>query len=112
MSAFQAVVGGGGGLEPCVQLLQRAAADKSVKPEVVEGALAYLEQNHGEGGSAQARLWLSGGADTLTRTTPAPTRPPRHHGKHSPAGVVGQRHVAPGVQHSDQQPRVSVHPSD
>jgi hypothetical protein len=36
------------GLEPCIQLLQQAAKDKSVKPELVEGALAYLEQNHGE----------------------------------------------------------------
>lgn len=36
------------GLQPCVQLLQQAARDKSVKPELVEGALAYLEQNHGK----------------------------------------------------------------
>lgn len=38
------------GLQPCLQLLQQAAKDKSVKPELVEGALAYLEQNHGAGG--------------------------------------------------------------
>lgn len=36
----------GEGLEPCLKLLKQAAADKSVKPELVEGALAYLEQNH------------------------------------------------------------------
>eukprot|EP00878_Enallax_costatus_P008643 GHUV01009037.1.p1 GENE.GHUV01009037.1~~GHUV01009037.1.p1 ORF type:complete len:205 (+),score=60.25 GHUV01009037.1:143-757(+) len=34
------------GLEPCLRLLKQAAADKSVQPELVEGALAYLEQNH------------------------------------------------------------------
>jgi hypothetical protein len=38
---------GSEGLTPCLQLLQQAARDKSVKPELVEGALAYLEQNHG-----------------------------------------------------------------
>ena len=37
----------GEGLEPCLKLLQQAAADKSVAAELVEGALAYLEQNHG-----------------------------------------------------------------
>lgn len=36
----------GEGLEACLGLLKQAAADKSVKPELVEGALVHLEQNH------------------------------------------------------------------
>lgn len=46
MAAYKA--SSGEGLAPCLQLLQQAARDKSVKPELVEGALAYLEQQHGE----------------------------------------------------------------
>lgn len=44
----------GEGLEPCLQLLKQAAAHKSVQPELVEGALAYLEQHHCE----CVRAWL------------------------------------------------------
>jgi hypothetical protein len=47
------------GLQPCVQLLQQAARDKSVKPELVEGALAYLEQNHGRWHSWHVCMALS-----------------------------------------------------
>ncbi|KAF6239166.1 hypothetical protein COO60DRAFT_1613218 [Scenedesmus sp. NREL 46B-D3] len=34
------------GLQPCLALLKKAATDKSVQPQLVEGALAYLEQSH------------------------------------------------------------------
>ncbi|WIA12113.1 hypothetical protein OEZ85_012187 [Tetradesmus obliquus] len=44
VAAFKAATADG--LEPCLALLKRAAADKSVQPQLVEGALAYLEQSH------------------------------------------------------------------
>jgi len=49
------------GLEPCIKLLQQAARDKSVKPELVEGALAYLEQNHGGQQTCSSCWALRGG---------------------------------------------------
>lgn len=53
------------GLQPCLTLLEQAARDKSVKPELVEGALAYLEANHGarrrqEQLHGQQRQWQCG----------------------------------------------------
>lgn len=80
------------GLEPCLKLLQQAARDKSVKPELVEGALAYLEESHGV--CLLCELYTVGvvwcwsssccvshetTADTLaTRPTPPPPSTPSH----------------------------------
>jgi len=36
------------GLDPCLALLRKAAAEKSVPPQLVEGALTLLEQEFGE----------------------------------------------------------------
>eukprot|EP00882_Tetradesmus_deserticola_P023403 GHRQ01025466.1.p1 GENE.GHRQ01025466.1~~GHRQ01025466.1.p1 ORF type:complete len:208 (+),score=91.69 GHRQ01025466.1:209-832(+) len=44
VAAYQASTAGG--LQPCLALLKKAATEKSVQPQLVEGALAYLEQSH------------------------------------------------------------------
>jgi hypothetical protein len=46
LQAFQASVPSG--LQPCLELLNRAARERSVSPQLVEGALVLLEREHGE----------------------------------------------------------------
>ncbi|KAF8071215.1 hypothetical protein HT031_001298 [Scenedesmus sp. PABB004] len=47
----------GEGLAPCLSLLKRAATDKSVAPQLVEGALAELERSHASPASSVDGRW-------------------------------------------------------
>eukprot|EP00775_Hariotina_reticulata_P001960 gene1960-2287_t len=55
ITAYKAATGEG--LDQCLAVLKKAAAEKSVPPQLVEGALAYLEQKSGKPSKDISGTW-------------------------------------------------------